>query len=195
MTASILSQTRPADPPCVVDMRNRSRFCGIFLVTVCLVLAGCSSDKFEDLRNYVHQVRSTQKSHIAPLPEFKPFETYTYNAGDKKDPFQPWQTAAMDLAHGGVNGLKPNFNRRKESLEAFPLDSLHMVGTLDFNSQKWAVVKAPDGIVYRVKSGNYMGKNNGKVTKVEDGRVILREIVPNGLGGWEQRRALLAITD
>lgn len=176
-------------------MRSRSRFYGVLLVTLCLVLAGCSGDKFEDLRHYVKQVRSTQKSHIAPLPEFKPFETYTYTAGNKKDPFQPWQTAAVDLARGAGSGIKPDFDRRKESLEAFPLDSLHMVGTLDFNHQRWAVVKAPDGIVYRVKSGNYMGKNNGRVTKVEEGKVILREIVPNGLGGWERRRALLTIAD
>jgi len=195
VTASIMSQARTAGLPGDANMRNWSRFCGIFTVTLCLVLAGCSSDKYEDLRNYVQHVRSTQKSHIAPLPEFEPFETYAYSAGNKKDPFQPWQTAAFDLARAAGNGIKPNLSRRKESLEAFPLDSLHMVGTLDFNNQKWAVVKAPDGIVYRVKSGNYMGKNNGQVTEVEDGKVILREIIPNGLGGWEQRRALLTIAD
>lgn len=195
MIASIVSRSPSVSPRVVAVMRGAPRFYGVFLVALCLVLAGCSNDKFEDLRQYVQQVRSTQKSHIAPLPQFKPFETYTYTAEDKKDPFQPWQTEAADAAHGGANGIMPNFNRRKESLEAFPLDSLHMVGTLDFNHQRWAVVKAPDGIVYRVKSGNYMGKNNGKVTKVEEGKILLREIIPNGLGGWEQRPAFLTITD
>jgi type IV pilus assembly protein PilP len=195
VTVSTMSQSRRNGPRRIAGLRNRSRFGAWALITLCLVLSGCSSDKFEDLRNYVQQVRSMQKSHIEPLPEFKPFETFTYNDSAKKDPFEPWDTAASALARAGANGVKPNFNRRKESLEAFPLDSLHMVGTLDFNHQKWAAIKAPDGIVYRVKSGNYMGRNNGEVTKIEDGKVVLREIVPNGLGGWEQRQALLTIKD
>ncbi len=178
--------------PGVADMRNASRFCKVLLATLCLVVAGCSGGgKLDDLRSYVNHVRATQKGHIKPLPTFKPFETFAYTDSSAKDPFEPWSTESK-LANGG-NGVHPNFHRRKEALEAFPLDSLHMVGTLDFNNTTWAAVKAPDGIVYRIKAGGYMGQNNGKVTKIGGGKVMLREIVPNGLGGWEKRPAFLAL--
>ena len=155
---------------------------------LCLLLAACSSDRLNDLQAWVDHVRATQRGHIEPLPTFKPFETYTYNDVSKQDPFKPWDTQTALNVGGGIH---PNLNRRKGSLEAFPLDSLQMVGTLDFNHQRWAAVKAPDGIVYRVRAGNYMGKNNGKVTKVDNGKIELQEIVPNGVGGWDVRPAAL----
>lgn len=176
-------------------MRSGSRFFAVILATLCLLVAGCSSEEFSDLRSYVNKVRATQKGHIEPLPEFKPFETYAYSSTADKDPFEPWVIKGTGVAGNGSNGVRPNFDRRKESLEAFPLDSLRMVGTVNFNSQQWAVIKAPDGIVYRIKTGNYMGQHNGRVLRIKDQRVVLREIVPNGMGGWEKRQAELAITE
>lgn len=170
---------------------SASRFRGVPAASLCLLLGllltACSDDRMNDLQGWVRHVRAMQKGHIEPLPTFKPFETYTYNDAGK-DPFRPWDT---QTALNAANGVHPNLKRRKESLEAFPLDSLQMVGTLDFNRQRWAAVKAPDGIVYRVKAGNYMGKNSGKIVKVEKGKIELREIVPNGIGGWEVRPAAL----
>lgn len=195
MTVPTSMNSRAAEGRRFVVMRNGSRFCRVLFVTLCVAAAGCSNNKFSDLQSYVEHVRATQKGHIEPLPKFKPFETYTYNDADKKDPFMPWPTETASVGKGGANGIRPDFKRRKESLEAFPLDSLKMVGTLDFDGHKWAVIKAPDGIVYHVKPGNYMGKNNGKITKVEHGMVVLEEIIPNGIGGWENRPARLAMKD
>lgn len=173
-------------------MCSPSRFVRVLLATLCLVVASCSgSDRVDDLRSFVNHVRATQKGHVKPLPKFKPFKTVTYNESGAKDPFQPWSTETK-LAGAG-NGVHPNLHRHKEALEAFPLDSLHMVGTLDFDKRKWAAVKAPDGIVYHVTVGNYVGQNNGKITKIAGSKVMLREIVPNGLGGWEKRPAFLAL--
>lgn len=173
-------------------MRKLSQFCKMVLTTLCLAVAGCSGGShLDDLRGYVDHVRATQKGHIKPIPQFKPSETFTYNDSADKDPFKPWSIETKMADRG--DGIHPNFRRHKEALEAFPLDSLHMVGTLDFNKTKWAAVKAPDGIVYRVKVGNYLGQNNGRVTQIGSGKVKLREIVPNGLGGWEKRPAFLAL--
>lgn len=177
--------------PLVEEMRNASRFCRVVFITLCLVVAGCSSNRMDDLRSYVQHVKATHSGRIQPLPKFKPFETYTYNDAALKDPFQPWSTETNVAQE--PNGIHPNFKRRKEVLEAFPLDSLHMVGTLDFNHRMWAAIKAPDGIVYRVTRGNYVGQNNGKIVGIGKGKVLLREIVPNGLGGWEKRPAFLAL--
>jgi len=157
-----------------------------------VVVAGCAGHgKLSDLRSYVDHVHAMRKGHIQPLPTFKPSRTFTYADAGAKDPFEPWSTDTK-LAAGG-NGIRPNLHRRKEALESFPLDSLHMVGTLDFEKTKWAAVKAPDGIVYHVKVGNYVGQNNGRIMGISRGKVTLREIVPNGLGGWERRPAFLAL--
>lgn len=173
-------------------MCNASRFIRVLLTILCLAVAGCSGGgRIDDLRSFVNHVRATQKGHIKPLPKFKPSQTFAYNDSGAKDPFKPWSTETK-LAGAG-NGVHPNLRRHKEALEAFPLDSLHMVGTLDFNKRTWVAVKAPDGIVYHVTVGNYVGQNNGKITRIGRGKVILREIVPNGLGGWEKRPAFLAL--
>ena len=86
-------------------------------------------------------------------------------------------------------------NRRREALEAFPLDALKMVGTLAQKDGVWAIIKAPDGLVYRVTRNNYLGQNYGRITKISEDKVELVEIVPDGLGGWQERRASLVLAE
>ena len=90
-----------------------------------------------------------------------------------------------------ASGPRPDADRPRQPLEQFPLDALQMVGVLDFAGAHYAMIKAPDGIVYRVAVGGYMGQNYGRVTRIEADRVDLEETVPNGFGGWDQRPAAL----
>lgn len=164
-----------------------------FMLVLTVILAGCSEQNMGDLQNYVADVKS-RKGHVEPLPVFTPVEKFTYNAEDMKDPFTTWKTEVAQAGKGeDQSEMAPDNERQPEELEAFPLDTLRMMGILEMKGVRWGLVKASDGIVYRVKVDNYMGQNFGKITAVEPERIVLTEIVPNGLGGWERREASLTL--
>ena len=161
------------------------------------VLSGCGGSNTEDLRSYVKTVKESQHSHIEPLPEFAPYETHLYQATNERDPFTPpvYSAPKSAVAKGGNNGPTPDFNRAREPLEGEPLDSLRMVGTLERNGHSWALVRMSDSTIYRVKPGNYLGQNYGKIINITESEVELTEIVPDGLGGWMERQAALALSE
>jgi type IV pilus assembly protein PilP len=160
-------------------------------------LLACSSDPTADLEEYVQKVKSQQTSKIDPLPEFKPYESFTYQAADLRDPFtEPTYSHPQAVASlTSNNGIKPDFDRPSEPLEEFPLDSLRMVGTLEQNEHNWALINDTDGTIHRVEPGNYAGQNHGKITRVTEFEVELTEIVPDGIGGWMERQASIAISE
>lgn len=160
-------------------------------------LAACSSDPTADLEVYVEEVKSKQTSRIEPLPEFKPYESFAYQANDLRDPFSEPTFSHPQAAttQATNNGIKPDFDRPTEPLEEFPLDSLRMVGTLEQNSENWALINDTDGTIHRVQPGNYAGQNHGKITRVTEFEVELTEIVPDGIGGWIERQASIAISE
>lgn len=180
-------------------------FRALALLPVVLVLSACGGGNTSDLETYVAQVKGQQKGRIEPLPEFKPFDTFAYSASLEKDPFAAWVTARAPepiITDEGVvqpvarpKGISPDFDRRKELLEQYPLDSLNMLGTLDLDNEKWAIVSDPDNIVHRVKAGNYLGQNFGKIVDVQEDQVSLRELVVDGLGDWQVREASLALAE
>lgn len=176
------------------DLRRRLS-AGTIVLACAIMLAGCSDKGMSDLRQFVDEAKM-KKGRVEALPEFKPVETFAYGAGKMKDPFAGWKSDAKLAAQdsGALQSIRPDVNRRKEMLENFPLDTLRMMGTFDYRSGKWGLVKAPDGIVYKVREGHYLGQNYGKVTRIQDKTIILTEVVPDGLGGWEEREASLAIS-
>jgi type IV pilus assembly protein PilP len=158
-------------------------------------LAACSGNNTEDLRSYVDEVKSRQHAQIEPLPEFKPYETHLYQAAGERDPFTPPVNSApkSQQAQTSGDGISPDFNRSQEPLEAEPLDSLRMVGTLERDGNSWALVRMSDSTIHRVKPGNYVGQNHGKIIQITESEVDVTEIVPDGLGGWMERQAALAL--
>ncbi len=158
------------------------------------LLAGCTGDGMDDLRDFVKNAHADRKPKIEPLPEVKPYEAYAYAAADLPNPFS---TANLrpQTAHGKASGPRPDMNRRKEPLEDFPLDGLKMVGTLSRGKQSWAVIQAPDGTVHRVQRGNFMGHNFGRITRISDDRVDLVELHQGPLGDWQEREAVLSIQE
>lgn len=160
-------------------------------------LHGCGGTDTEDLRSYVDTVKQSQHARIEPLPEFAPYETHLYQAANDRDPFTPPVNSAPKsaIANSGNGGISPDFNRPREPLEAEPLDSLRMVGTLERNGNSWALVRMSDSTIYRVKPGNYLGQNYGKIINISQSEVELTEIVPDGLGGWMERQAALALSE
>jgi len=164
---------------------------------VLLGLVACSSPDITDLTVYIEETRKAQKGRIEPLPQFKPFGLYEYNANKYRDPFITWvdSSESRKTVTRISKGPQPNFNRRKELLEKFPLDALRMVGMLSRKEGQWAIVKAPDGMVYRVQKGNYIGQNHGKITLLQEEGISLTELLPDGLGGWQERAAGLRLED
>ena len=160
-------------------------------------LAGCG-DRMGDLREYTNEVKARKGGHIEPIPQLKPFETYTYSDQDQRSPFTPQlSTLANTNTNRGTSttGLHPDFNRNHEYLEQFPLDGLKMVGTLTVNGVLYGLVKDSDNILHRVADGNYMGQNYGKIISISDSDIKLREIVPDGQGGWSERITTVTLSD
>ena len=162
------------------------------------MMVACSSDPTSDLEEYVQITKSQQKSSIEPLPEFKPYESFAYQATDLRDPFTAPTFSHQQPTDGPVssnNGIKPDFDRPTEPLEEFPLDSLRMVGTLEQHEDHWALINDTDGTIHRVQPGNHAGQNHGKITRITEYEVELTEIVPDGIGGWVERQASIAISE
>ena len=156
-----------------------------------VLLAGCSQDKFSDLREFMANTGSTAQPALEPLPEVKPQTTYTYEPGDSPDPFQP---RSLKQAKGG-GAFQPDLNRPKGPLEQFPLDGLRMVGTISKDNQKFALVRTPVSTLYRVKKGDYMGLNFGLVIGISDASIELRETVQDGVGDWTETKATLDLQE
>jgi type IV pilus assembly protein PilP len=162
-------------------------------VALCVALAavaGCSSD-IDDLKTFVKESDKRVPPKIDPLPAVKPFEPFTYEGFDLPDPFKPRKLSAPKE---GAGGLAPDLNRRKEPLEAFPLEQLKMVGTLSQANDTYALVRA-DKTLYRVKKGNYMGQNFGLITDVNDNEIKLKEIVQDSAGDWAERQSVLPLLE
>ena len=168
------------------------------IVVGSLLLSGCAND-MSDLQQFVQQEKSKKPGPIEPLPQIKPYESFTYDVEGMRSPFKP-DTESQGPASGedvaaSSNGLKPDTTRNKEYLEQFPLDSLSMKGTLELRNESYALVRDPDGSVHRVQVGNYLGQNYGQIIAITETEIRLTEIIPDGLGGWMERRAAIGLDE
>ncbi len=167
------------------------RFC--ISVLFCCGLASCGGEQYSDLRQFVKDSENLPHGRIPPLPDVKPYEPFTYDAYNLIDPFKPRKIEPPKSAAGG--GIQPDLARRKEPLEAYPLENLRMVGTLQQNKQTYALVKSPDNNLFRVKSGNYVGQNFGLITDVSESTIKLKEIVQDSGGDWTERVSTLTLAE
>ncbi len=164
-------------------------------IALCCVpmLTACGPGEFQDLKAFVEQSGSGLLGKVEPLPQVAPYEPFLYNGFDLANPFAPRKKEATRT---GGTGPQPDMDRRREALEAFPLESLKMVGVLERANHHWAVVKTPDHNLYRVHSGNYMGQNFGKITMVTDANVTLQELIQDTTtGSWSERTSTLQLLE
>jgi type IV pilus assembly protein PilP len=158
------------------------------------LLAGCGSDRLDDLRDFVKTAHADRKPKIEPLPEIKPYEAFAYAATDLADPFSPANLRPQS-AQSKLSGPRPDMNRRKEPLEDYPLDALKMVGTLSRGNQSWGIIQTAEGAVYRVQKGNHLGQNFGRILRVTDEKIDLVELIQGAMGEWVEREASIAIQE
>ena len=168
-------------------MNLRLAACGIAAILV----VACGGECHQDLRAWMQEQGKGVRGKLDPLPQVRPYEPFTYNAFDLADPFKPRK---IEPVKGGSK-LAPDLNRRKEPLEAYPLESLQMVGTLQRGKSTYALVRTTDRDVYQVKVGNYMGQNFGVIVSIGDGDIQLKELVQDGAGDWTERTSTLQLAD
>lgn len=166
---------------------------------VCIValvgLSGCDvGNEFQDLQAYMDEVRARPKGTIEPLPEFQPYEAFTYSAAAMRSPFQP--PVKIDLANHrrGSQDIRPDEGRVRQYLEGFNIEVFEMVGTLSNGAGMHALVRGAGG-VHRVRLGDYLGRNHGRIVKINEASIDIVEIVPDGEGGWLERPRSLTLKE
>ncbi len=172
---------------------------GIFIVLVTLTISGCSGGGQQDLIKYMQEVHQRPAKAIEPIPSFPEYRSFTYSAAGIRSPFDPPAelVAGMDnmLMGGARTSLKPDPTRPKEYLENFSISAITMVGTISKSGGLWALVNDGTGNIHRVTTGNYMGRNLGRIVAINNTQVSLVEIVPDGSNGWIERPKVLKLIE
>ncbi|MDO9167447.1 MAG: pilus assembly protein PilP [Rhodoferax sp.] len=169
------------------------------LVAVSVTLLGCGASSEDELRQWMAEQKSQTRPKIAPISEPKQFKPESYTQVTAIEPFsnqkltQALKREATQTAASGAL-IAPELARRKEALESFPLDAMSLVGSLAKAGQPVALVKV-DNLLYQVRPGNYLGQNYGRVTKISETEVTLREIVQDAVGEWIERTATLQLQE
>ena len=172
---------------------------GFSMIAILLTFAGCSSSREDDIRQWLVEERNQTRPKVQPIPAPKQFKPEAYVNSAAIEPFSNQkltQALKRDSAQVASNGalVAPELARRKEPLEAFPLDAMSLVGSIIKAGQPVALVKV-DSLLYQVKLGNYLGLNFGKVTKISETEVSMREIVQDAVGEWIERAATLQLQE
>ncbi|SMB26496.1 putative Tfp pilus assembly protein PilP [Sterolibacterium denitrificans] len=157
-----------------------------------LLLVGCMADEHQDIKQWMQEASKSIKGKIPPLPEIRPFPIVSYDAGDLVDPFNSLRIETGKKGEG--SGLRPDPNRYKEPLEAYPLESLKMVGVVREKGRTSAMVLA-DKTVHTVRLGNYMGQNFGMIVGITDTEIQLKELVQEQDSEWVERATSLQLQE
>jgi len=168
-------------------------------VTFVIALSACGVSSEDELRQWMLEQRNEMRPHVTPISEPKQFKPEAYTQVSATDPFSRdklTQALKRDTAQPAVNNalIAPELARRKEALEAFPLDIMSMVGSLIKEGHPGALLKV-DNLLYQVRLGSYLGQNYGRVTKITETELVLREIVQDSVGEWIERPAVLQLQE
>ena len=179
-------------------MTVRHEFNGSRLSAVaafCIVLAACGGDQ-DELQQWMEQQKREVKPSVEPLSAPKKFNPQPYAALGAVEPFstQKLTVALKQEARQPNSLLAAEINRRKEPLEAYPVDSMSMVGSVTRSGRPYALLKV-DSLLYQVKQGDYLGQNYGKITKISETDVSYREIVQDAAGEWIERSSALQLQE
>lgn len=159
------------------------------------LLAGCGSD-IDELRQWMEQQRKEAKPTVAPLLPPKKFLPQPYESAAGVDPYSPQKlSVAIKQEAAQPNSLlTAEISRRKEPLEAYPLDTMSMVGSLTRENRRYALLRV-DNLLYQVKAGDYLGQNFGRITKISETEISLREVVQDAAGEWIERTSTLQLQE
>jgi type IV pilus assembly protein PilP len=172
----------------------------LLALAAALALSACGSSEQDEVTQWMLDQRAATKPQVQPLPEPKKFAPQAYTQEAAVDPFSAQkltQALKRESQQPGTTTaalLSPELNRRKEPLEAYPLDAMTMVGSMVKQGQPVALVRV-DNLLYQVRPGNYLGQNYGRITKVTETEVVLRELVQDAAGEWVERTSSLQLQE
>lgn len=169
------------------------------LLALSLALAACTQSGQEELQQWMNQQRAQTRPKVEPIPEPKKFSPQAYTQERAGDPFSNQKLAQAFKRESAqttttASLVAPELARRKEPLEAYPLDAMTMVGSLIKQGKPVALIRV-DNLLYQVRPGNYLGQNYGRIMKVDETEVVLREIVQDSAGEWIERTATLQLQE
>lgn len=156
-----------------------------------VLLAGCGQDDHADLREFMAQAGTGAQQPLDPLPPVKPQDVFEYDPGDMPDPFKP---RSMKPTKGG-GSFQPDLTRPRGPLEQFPLDALRMVGTVEREGVRHALIRTPENRLHTVKQGDFIGLNYGLITAITLTNIDIRETVQDGAGDWTETKAAMALQE
>jgi type IV pilus assembly protein PilP len=171
----------------------------LLVAFVAFGLIGCGSSTEDELRQWMTDQRNQTHPRVAPIPEPKQFKPESYVLATSVEPFSReklTQALKRDSAQTSSNValIAPELARRKEALEGYPLDAVAMVGSLTKEGRPVALIKV-DNLLYQIRPGNYLGQNYGRVTKISETEITLREIVQDAVGEWVERPSSLQLQE
>lgn len=160
-----------------------------------LALAGCAGDQ-DELQDWMEQQRREVKPRVEPLSPPKKFDPQPYMAVEGGDPFSPQKLAVALKQEARLPNslLTAEMNRRREPLESYPLDSMSMVGFMVKQGRPHALLRV-DGLLYQVKAGDHIGQNFGRITRITENELTLREVVQDAAGEWIERPTTLQLQE
>ena len=161
------------------------------------LLGGCGGEEHSDLKQELAQLTKDFRGQVPPLPQVRPYEPVPYTAEGQVDPFRQERIEVAQAGPRSSNAaskIAEQEKRIKEPLEAFPLESIQMLGTITQDKETFALVKAGPNL-YRVKKGNYMGQNFGVITGIDEGQIKLKELVQDSGGEWVERASALQLVE
>jgi type IV pilus assembly protein PilP len=167
------------------------------IIVALAALAACGGEEHGDLKQELNQLTKDFRGRVDPLPQVKPYEPVPYTAEGQTDPFRPER---IDIAQRSLSPsasssrVEKERDRPKEPLEAFPLESIQMMGTITLEKETFALVKAGPNL-YRVRKGNYMGQNFGVVTGIDESQINLKELIQDSGGEWVERNSALQLVE
>jgi len=173
-------------------------------LTFAVLLCGCVSKDMSDLDNYASEVLARKGGEIEPLPPIKPYERYLYRAAElgMRDPFKSFieEERKVEQVEQITDARQLEYanevmTHNREELENHEIDALRMVGVLENDDNLWGIVRDPQGTVHRIRVGNYVGRNYGKVINIQEDRIDVREITKDAEGRYEERGATLALSE
>jgi type IV pilus assembly protein PilP len=158
----------------------------VFYCVLMLAAGGCARDDTGDLQAYVAGVQVKQYAGIDPLPTILASAVYNYDVKDSRDPFKQIPNKTIEVREC------TEITHKRDALEAFPLDTLSMVGSVERDSERWALIRTRDGIVHRRRVNDYMGEDNGQIMKITENSIELLESISQG-GGCVKKTTILTL--
>ena len=168
-----------------------------------LVVPGCKKKSkvvvsYPELEQRLKEKRqNTRPILVEPIEPMPPIGSFLFDPDGLRDPFRPIEKSVEEMATQAVasNGIQPDFNRHKEELENYSLDTLRMVGTVKMKGVFWGLIKASDGTIHRVHEGNYLGKNYGRILRILQDKIEIMEIIPDQPGTWREHQTSIALSE